>query len=134
MNSNPKVVVCGSFRKDIDELQRVLRELDATGCNVVSPLKTEFTTNNNGFAMTKHEELFSTEEIENAHLHAITQSDFVFLFAPNGYVGISASFELGFARALDIPCFAFEKPKDVMLKDRIRQVSSIFEIREFLNI
>jgi NTP pyrophosphatase (non-canonical NTP hydrolase) len=68
------------------------------------------------------------EEIEDRHLAAITQADFVWLHAPEGYVGPSASLEIGHARALGIPVFTSEPPFDETIRSYVRVVDSPSEV------
>lgn len=69
----------------------------------------------------------SPREIENWHLRAIEQSDFILLHAPEGYVGISAAMEIGYALALKKLIFSRTAPVDVMLRELVYVVPSVYD-------
>ncbi len=60
------------------------------------------------------------------------EADFVWLHAPNGYVGTSAAMELGFARGLRLPVFCSEMPEDVTIAGIVRVVASVQEALRIL--
>ena len=68
----------------------------------------------------------TVKSIEDHHLLAIKQADFLWLYAPEGYVGISSAFEVGFASAVGLPVFSSHKVSDVMLREYIHVVPSVF--------
>lgn len=124
----PKVVICGSFRRDTVGLTRLFRELETNGCRELSPLTLDFTDTESEFVTAKHDEGFSITELERFHLRAIREADFVMVYAPEGYIGTSASFELGYATALSIPVFSKTLPSDTMLQTQLSVTGSVFEI------
>lgn len=128
----PRVVICGSFHRDPSGLKRLFRELEATGCRVLSPISLDFDRSN--FARTISESELSAQEIERFHLRTLRDADFVMLHAPNGYVGTSAAYELGYASALAKPIFAFQTPTDEMLATRVHLVGSVFEALDQLQL
>ena len=123
-----KVVVCGSFHRDLEGLRRVCVALLALGCQVLSPRSLDFKDAEGSFVRTKEEVGFSEEEIERWHLQAINLADFVWLHAPEGYVGISGAFEAGFSTAKGIPIFSSSEPKDPVLIPYVNVVSSPIEL------
>lgn len=128
--SQPKVVICGSFRKDPEGLARLFRELETNGCRILSPLTLDFTDSTSEFVTAQNDASYSIHELERYHLRAIREADFVMLHAPEGYVGISASFELGYANALAIPVFSKLELADHMLQTQVKSCGSVFEILE----
>lgn len=129
----PRVVICGSFHKAPEQLQRLFRELETTGCRVLSPLSLYFTPESVPFVKLKTEDDATFKELESFHLRALREADFIFLHAPEGYIGISAAFEIGYAEALRKPVFCRHEVNDYMLKTRVRVVSSVFEALEIIN-
>jgi nucleoside 2-deoxyribosyltransferase len=127
------VVLCGSFHREPDQLRRLFRELEATGCRVLSPISLHFNTDAE-FVKAQTETDLSTAEIEKFHLRAIRDADFIMLHAPNGNIGISATYELGFSGALGKPVFALQQPRDEMLATRIQVVCSVFEALDRLQL
>lgn len=126
----PKVVLCGSYHRKPADLYRMFRELETTGCRILSPISLNFDVAE--FVRTTNENELSDSEIEKFHLRAIRDADFIMLHAPEGYVGLSASYEIGFASALGKQVFAHEKPTDTMLATRVCTVNSVFEALDML--
>lgn len=114
-------VLCGSFRRDrLGLLAAYERLTDAT--QVLSPVGLDFLEPGVEFVRLPGEEDETVESIESRHLKQITEADMVWLHAPNGYVGTSASLELGHARALGIPVFSSEAPTDETLRSYVQVV------------
>jgi nucleoside 2-deoxyribosyltransferase len=126
----PKVVICGSFRKDPAGIRRLFRELETNGCRILSPLTLDFTDTSSEFVTAQNDATYSVQELERFHLRTIKEADFVMLHAPEGYIGTSASFELGYATALGIPVYSKVLPADAMLQTQLKTASSVFEILE----
>lgn len=125
-----KVVICGSFHRDIKKLHSLFNELEAAGCRILSPLSLDFEDLTNDFVIAKSESGLSTLEIEKFHLRAIDEADFVWLHAPDGYVGISASFEIGYAIAKNKKVFCFEPPTEEIITNYITVKHSVFSALE----
>jgi NTP pyrophosphatase (non-canonical NTP hydrolase) len=123
-----EVVVSGSFRRDIEGLRRTHEELQDLGCVVLSPTHVEPAREENGFVFMKGEETETPEEIELKHLEAIQKAAFVWLHAPDGYVGLSAALEVGFAHAQGIPVFCPTEISDLALKHFVNQVGSAADV------
>lgn len=116
------MAVCGSFRRDPTGLRAVLRTLFDCGCLVLSPRDPDFVLEERGFVMAAGELHRQPREIEDDHLRAMQAADFVWLHAPDGYIGRSASMELGFAHALGLPVFVSTPPDDPALETFVRVV------------
>lgn len=128
----PRVVLCGSFHRDPDRLRLLFRELETTGCRVLSPLSLDFSSLGEAYVKTGFELDVTAKELESLHLRAIHEADFIFLHAPDGYVGVSAAFEIGYAEALHKPVFCKENLADEMLDARVIKTRSVFEALEQL--
>lgn len=128
----PRVVLCGSLHRDPVAFKRLFRECEATGCRVLSPISFDFDAAD--FAKTPSEADLPAAEIERFHLRAIRDADFVLLHAPGGHVGLSASYEIGFASALKKPVFCLNAPADEMLATRVQTIGSVFEALEQLEL
>jgi NTP pyrophosphatase (non-canonical NTP hydrolase) len=123
-----RAVLSGTFRKDLAGLRHAFEELRDLGCEILSPHRIEVTREENGFIYMAGEETSTPQMIEGRHLQAIEQADFVWLHAPEGYVGLSASLEIGFANAMAIPVFARERPTDPVVADFVHVIESAREI------
>lgn len=117
-------VICGSFRRDPRSLRREFRELKEAGCTVLSPHDLDFVDEVDGFVFGSYDLGRSTAEIEQQHLRSMEKADFVWLHCPDGYVGTSATMELGFAQALGLSVFSAELPSDVTLADLVTECAS----------
>ena len=122
----PRAVLCGSYKRDREGLFRAYDELVVTGCQVLSPRRMLF-DNNAAFVRDAAEQGISPQAIEDWHLSAIRQADFVMLHAPDGYVGLSAAMEIGFATAQDCPVFSRTAPQDIAVQGLVRVVPSVYD-------
>lgn len=129
----PRAVVCGSFRRAREDLADACKALEAVGCHIVSPLSVDFVTEVDGFVLAEHEIDRTPRDVELDHLGALESADFVWLHAPDGYVGTSAALELGVAHALGIPVFASHRPSDHVLQGFVR-VASPAEAVEYARV
>ena len=132
MHPRLKVTICGSFKRAPHELSDLFLELEATGCRVLSPLSLQFSNNDEGFPKLQSESELTVVEIEKFHLRAIAESDFIWLHAPNGYIGVSGAFELGYAYARHIPTFSSNPPTDTTMREFVRVVPSVFKAIQLL--
>lgn len=122
----PRAVLCGSYTRDRDGLFRIYDELVVTGCQVLSPRRMQF--DNAAFVRDIAEQGISPQAIEACHLSAICQADFVMLHAPDGYVGLSAAMEIGFATAQKCPVFSCTAPQDIVLRGLVKVVPSVYDV------
>lgn len=122
----PRAVLCGSYTRDRAGLFRVYDELVVTGCQVLSPRRMQF--DNAAFVRDAAEQGISPQAIEACHFSAICQADFVVLHAPDGYVGLSAAMEIGFATAQKCPVFSRTAPQDITLRGLVNVVPSVYDV------
>lgn len=73
-----------------------------------------------------------TEEQERI-LEAKANSGFLYLVNPNGYVGDSGKFEMGFAHGKGIPIYSSNFVTDTVLKNYVWGVYSPKDICELVN-
>jgi NTP pyrophosphatase (non-canonical NTP hydrolase)/nucleoside 2-deoxyribosyltransferase len=118
-----RVVLCGSFRRDPDGLATTFAALQAQ-FEVLSPQGLNFVDPSAAFVRLPHEVGRDASDIEAQHLNAMTSADFVWLHAPDGYVGTNAAMELGHAAALGIPVFGSTPPDDEVLATFVRVVDT----------
>lgn len=74
-----RAVLCGSYRRDIDGLQRAYDELAATGCQVLSPRRVDFMDGE--FVVDAAEVGLSPREIENG-IYGLLSSLILFYCMP----------------------------------------------------
>jgi NTP pyrophosphatase (non-canonical NTP hydrolase) len=127
-----EVVVSGSFRRDIEGLRRLHEELMDYGCVILSPKRVSPSREVDGFVFMDGEEGETPERIEQHHLEAIQNSTFVWLHAPDGYVGLSAALEVGFAHAQGIPVFCKTRVSEIVLATFVHEVPSVGHVVELV--
>ena len=121
----PRAVLCGSYKRDREGLFRAYDELVVTGCQVLSPQRMQF--DDEAFVRDTAEQGISSRAIEAYHLLAICKADFVMIHAPDGYVGLSAAMEIGFATAQKCPVFSRTAPQDIALRGLVKVVPSVYD-------
>src|SRR5665648_785987 len=112
MSKDISVVIVGSFRKDPTSLRGLFEYLSSKYI-ILSPMSIEWSNTGDEFVKVSSDNDKTVKEIEERHLDTIRDSDFVVLFAPDGYVGLSGALEIGFAHALGIPvisCLLYTSP------------------------
>lgn len=119
-----QIVLSGSYRKDFASLRATYEEFLDRGCRILSPSNVTAVREADGFVYMKGEESQSPDVIEGRHLDAIQKANFVWLHAPDGYVGPTASLEIGFARAIGVPVYARENVKDPVIQSFVEIVPS----------
>jgi NTP pyrophosphatase (non-canonical NTP hydrolase) len=118
------VVLSGTYRKGFETLRRTYEEFRDLGCKVLSPSNVSIVREHDGFVYMEGEETETPENIEDRHLSAIQKANFVWLHAPDGYVGPTAALEVGFANAAGVPVYARETPTDKVMQSFVRIVDS----------
>jgi NTP pyrophosphatase (non-canonical NTP hydrolase) len=127
------VVLCGTYRKDPEGLRRTFDELKDLGFSILSPTNVHVESETQGFVYMQGESTQSPEQLENNHLDAIQKADFVWFFAPDGYVGPTGALEVGFARANGIPVYTDTSLEDSTIKGFVQLVESPMTVRESFN-
>lgn len=125
------VVLCGSFKRDPEGLARV-HELVSSAFCLLSPATVDFIDPAAEFVRLEHEVGETVSSIEDRHLVAISDADFVWLVASGGYVGRSAAMEIGHARALGVPVFTDSPLQDETLNSYVRVVGGPLDVPEAL--
>ena len=123
-----RVVVCGSFRRDVEHLHKRFEELQEL-FEIVSPLSLDFVDPTAAFVRLAHEVSESDDAIEQRHIDALISADFVWLHAPCGHLGVSAAIELGHARSFGIPIFADQLPAELAFRPWVHLVARPSEIK-----
>lgn len=127
-----RAVICGSFRKDQAGLLDAYHELIDTNCQVLSPHSLDF--DDQEFVRNPATLDMSAQSLEDYHLMSIRQADFIWLHAPDGYIGLSAAFEIGYALANHIPVFTRAAVSDPNLSNYIDVVPSVFDAKRRITI
>lgn len=111
-----KTTISGSFRKHLDKIVEVIAEFEKNGIDVLSPQHRFPKNPGEEFVLFEGEETNNPKELEEIHLKAIKNSDFLYVVDPEGYVGNSAVMEIGYAKALGKSIYSSEEPSEFILK------------------
>ena len=113
--SQIRCVLHGSFGKHFDLIQKTSALFTAAGIEVLAPKLSTVIGSDNGFALLEGEAGLDPRLIELQYLHHLKRlgSDgFSYYVNPEGYIGKSASYELGIAQTTNVRCFFLETPQD----------------------
>lgn len=122
-----KAVISGSFHQDGDSLQRLFSELETCGLRILSPLSLDFIDTTESVVKAQHDDDFDIGMLEGFHLRAIREADIVIVHAPGGYVGLSTSFEIGYAVSRHVPVVSRNQINDTMLQSYVAVHASVFD-------
>src|SRR2546421_8220573 len=89
--------VSGSFRRAMAAVTDAVYALTDAGVRVLSPADPRIVDQFGDFVFVASDRARAIRLVQTRHLAAIDASDFVWLVAPEGYIGQSAAMELGFA-------------------------------------
>ena len=109
----------------MSEIALAVGELQAAGVTVLSPAEPTVVDAIGPFLFVASDLHRSIRLVQDRHLDAIRHSAFLWLVCDDGYVGQSASMEIGFAIAYGIPIFSKNLPYDFTLRQYVHQVSSV---------
>lgn len=111
-----KGCIIGSFRKYYDDILTAICIIEKNGHSILSPKKSKIIRNKEGFVILASDNSnYSEIDIETIVLHRLFQSDFIYVWNPNGYVGKTTCYEIGRATEHDIPIYYSNYPKDIPL-------------------
>jgi hypothetical protein len=126
-----RVTVSGSFRRAMAEVQATVYSLTDMGVTVLSPADPRVIDEVGAFLFVASDRLRSVRLVQQRHLQAIGASHFLWLVAPDGYLGVSAAMEVGYATAVGTPVFAADRPRDLTLR---QFVTVVRDLKEAVNL
>lgn len=112
------VVVCGSFKHSIKEIDDIITALHKQNVNVLSPTTTKLKpeTLGSNFVLFEGQELINERDgwrHQYKHISQFAKSDAIIVCNPNGVVGKGALFELGYLVAISKRIIFVEKPQNL---------------------
>src|SRR5882724_1081064 len=119
--------VSGSFHRHMDAIARAVHELSALSVRVLSPADPRVVAAHGEFLFVASDRVRSVRLVQDRHLDSIRAADFLWLVCPDGYVGQSASMEVGFAAAAGVPIFSNHAPTDLTLREYVVIVPTLGE-------
>jgi len=127
MNQAIRAVVSGSFHRHMSNVANAVEELCERGVMVLSPSDPRIVDEIGEFLFVASDRHRSIRMVQDRHLASICTAHFLWLVSPDGYVGQSASLEIGFAVAKGIPVYGLHLPEDITLRQYVHVVDSIDE-------
>ena len=115
MADNFRCVIHGSFSKHFSEIKRTADIFSSAGIEVLAPGAGEIVGETDGFVLLEGEQENDPRLIELLYLHNLRRlgpNGFSYFVNPDGYIGRSASYELGIAQLTNTRCFFSHKPVD----------------------
>jgi len=122
-----RAAVSGSFRRHMTAITAAVYELDSRRVRVLSPADPRIVDARDEFLFVASDRVRNIRLVQDRHLEAIRSADFLWLVCPDGYVGTSASMELGYAAGAGVPIYTNHSPDDITLREYVSVVPSIDE-------
>jgi len=126
------VVVSSSFRKHFEGISRVVKEFEKVDIQVLSPKPSKIINPKHEFVILETDDTDDPKTLEQRRLDAIEKADALYIYNLDGYIGASATLELGWAIALGKPIYSKEESKDFTLKLFSGKVATPSEIKKEL--
>lgn len=127
-----KCVVLGSFRKHYSDIVAVVTLFRKAGLEVLSPAASVIINPGGEFVILRSDldacSSTDVKRIQDRVLEAIGQSEFAYVCNPEGYTGLTVSFEIGFAQASGTHVFSMCLISDVTLRRYVDRVLSPEEL------
>ena len=112
--------VSGSFHRHLSFIYETVGALRELGITVLSPSDPRIVGSIGEFLFVASDRFCSAHLVQERHFQCIRRSSFLWLVAPDGYVGQSAAMEIGFAAATSTPVFCEGRLSDVTLSNYVR--------------
>ncbi len=119
-----KCTVSGSLRKFHEGILTAIGTFESNGIEVLSPKRSKIVGQKDGFVFLESDKTRNIKALENHHLEAIKNSQFLYVFNQNSYLGNAAIFEMGYAHGKRILIFGLEPVNDVTLKEYVSDIIS----------
>lgn len=124
---NLAVTISGSFHRHLHAINAAVQELASRGVRVLSPADPRIVAAQGEFLFVASDRVRSVRLVQDRHLDCIRAASFLWLVCPDGYVGQSASMEIGAAVMAGVPIYAMHAPVDLTLRQYVTVVHSLKE-------
>jgi hypothetical protein len=101
MSNQPMITIAGSYRKHLDRILACKHEFEQRGAMILRP-HTDVVASESDEMVRLEGDPHEARLVHFAQLDAIRRSDVLYVVNPGGYVGASATGEVGYARACGI--------------------------------
>jgi hypothetical protein len=119
--------VSGSFHRHMEAITAAVQQLAALSIRVLSPADPRVVAQQGEFLFVASDRVRSVRLVQDRHLESIRAANFLWLVCPDGYVGPSASMEVGCAAIVGVPIFSTHAPSDLTLRQYVTIVPTLAE-------
>ncbi len=99
-----KVVVSGSFKKNLKEIEEIIKKLKEAGAEILAPLSTKTDDPTKDFIiLVSDDPKLSEFELEKNFMNSIYKSDALIIANTDGSIGRSVAAEMSLAKLQNIP-------------------------------
>lgn len=108
------IAIIGSFQKYYSDILNIIKTFKQAGLCVLSPKESYIDGKIDDFVIFGSDRKdYSPAEIQMITLERIIEADVVYVYNPDGYVGKTTCYEIGFCLAKRKPLYFFEYPEDL---------------------
>jgi hypothetical protein len=125
--------VSGSFHRHMEAITKAVHELASLSVHVLSPADPRIVAFQGEFLFVASDPIRSVRLVQDRHLESIRAANFLWLVCPDGYVGQSASMEIGYAVREGVPIFTTYAPTDLTLRQYVKVVPSLTHVVRMLS-
>lgn len=128
-----RVTISGSFNRHLDAVANAVEEAKQKEFIVLSPIDPRIVDYDGSFLFIASDKSRDVRVVQDGHFNAIKKSDFLWVVAPDGYIGCSVSMEIGFAIANGIPVYSSHEITDWTIRKYVMvvdfdQIESVIEL------
>lgn len=118
------VTICGTFNLALSTVADEVEYFRGAGLLVLSPIDPTPAEVVAGFRYIASDRHRDPMLVESRHLQAVATSEFVWLVAPDGYVGVSAATEVAYAAGRGVPVYTLADVVEPAVAALVRKVPS----------
>lgn len=120
MNSNQnkrKCLIIGSFRKHYSQIVETIKFFNTNNIDVLSPKISTILNPEDEFVVFDYDSKDADiRQIEDMVLEKMHNADFIYIVNPDGYIGQSTSFEIGYCHGKNLKIFAMNDSTELCSK------------------
>jgi hypothetical protein len=108
------ITIIGSFRKYYNEICLLIDDFEKAGIRVLSPMKSYIVKELNGFVLLQSDnKSIKPYQIQQRVFENAKNSDLIYVWNPDGYIGVSTAYEIGRIAEMNKTIYFKEKAKDL---------------------
>jgi hypothetical protein len=119
-------VISGSYRRHLQELYELKKEIERLGILVLSPVGTFAVNPKEEFIFLDADPICNQRLLQDSIFAKIRSSSFLILANFEGYIGKAASMEVGYALAFGLQILSIEPVEDPNIRPYTQPLQSIY--------